>query len=381
MSDNTATVLHAQAAKPAGDVRHSLGVYVLLIAAPLALLARLLGLSSLLVFALAALGIIPLAALIGKATEELTVYLGPKLGGLLNATFDNVAELSITVISVAHGLTDFVKAAITGSIICNTLLCIGLAALIGGLRHGRLTFDREEAGRHAMLMLLAVAGLSLPSLFAVAVPSPLPVEAVSLLTAALLLLVYALYVVYTIVATNHPPDAEPGEPGGAGEVGGETTAATWSLRKAVGVLAAAVGAIVVVSELLVSTVEPVTQQLGWSELFVGIIIVPAIGAAAEMYSTVAFACKNRLDVSMAVAAGSSTQIALFLAPFLVLVSLLLRNPITLVFNRAELLVLGLTTAAFTLIGFDAKSNWLQGAQLLVLYLIMAVVFFFVPIAQ
>jgi Ca2+:H+ antiporter len=147
------------------------------------------------------------------------------------------------------------------------------------------------------------------------------------------------------------------------------------------ILAVAVAAVVVVSELLVGAVEPMTQQLGWSEVFVGIIIVPAVGAASEMYSTVAFACKNRLDLSMAIAAGSATQIALFLAPFLVLVSLPLGNPITLVFNRAELLVLGLTTAAFTLIGLDAKSNWLQGAQLLTLYLIMAVVFFFVPVAQ
>ena len=162
------------------------------------MVARLLGLSSLVIFALAALGIIPLAALIGKATEALTAYLGPKLGGLLNATFDNAAELSITVISVAHGLTEFVKAAITGSIISNTLLCLGLAALIGGLRHGRLTFDREEASRHAMLMLLAVAGLALPTLFAVSVPSPLPVENVSVFTAGLLLVVYALYVLYTV---------------------------------------------------------------------------------------------------------------------------------------------------------------------------------------
>jgi Ca2+:H+ antiporter len=382
MDDGAPESASVDAAKPVRTAsRGSLGLYVLLIAAPLAVLAKLVGLSSLVVFALAALGIIPLAALIGKATEELTAYLGPKLGGLLNATFDNVAELSITVISIAHRLTEFVKAAITGSIISNTLLCLGLAALIGGLHNGRLTFDREEAGRHAMLMLLAVAGLTLPTLFAVAVPSPLPVEAVSVLTAGLLLLVYALYIVYTAFGIGPSRDAEGVEPVSMDEMAAEQAPASWSLQKALGVLAAAVGAIVVVSELLVGTVEPVTEQLGWSQLFVGIILVPAISAASELFSTVSFAYKNRLDVSMAVAAGSSTQIALFLAPFLVLVSLPLGHPITLVFSRAELLVLGLTTAAFALIGLDAKSNWLQGAQLLVLYLIMAVAFYFVPITQ
>jgi Ca2+:H+ antiporter len=354
---------------------------VLLVAAPLAVIARLLTLPSLVVFALAALGIIPLAALIGKATEELTAYVGPKLGGVLNAAFDNVAELSITVISIAHGLTEFVKAAITGSIISNTLLCLGLAALIGGLRHGHLAFDREEAGRHAMLMLLAVAGLSLPTLFAAAVPNSIPVEAVSLLTAGLLLILYVLYIVYTALGIHAPRDGEDVGPGNTDGTSGGQLPAAWSLPKALGVLAATVGAMVVVSELLVSSVEPVTRQLGWSEFFVGIIIVPAIGSASELFCAVAFAYKNRLDVSMGVAAGSATQIALCLAPLLVLLSLPLGHPITLVFNRGELLVLGMTTAAFTLIGLDGKSNWLQGAQLLVLYLIMAVVTFFVPSAQ
>lgn len=356
-------------------------VYALLIAAPLAVVARLFGLSSLVVFALAALAIIPLAALIGKATEELTAYVGPKLGGLLNAAFDNVAELSITVISVAHGLTEFVKAAITGSIISNTLLCLGLAALIGGLHHGRLTFDREEAGRHAMLMLLAVAGLALPTLFAVAVPSPNRVEAVSVSTAVLLLLVYGLYIVYTAMGIHTPTDAKDAEAGGSDGTSAEQASATWSLGRALGVLAATVGAMVVVSQLLVSSVEPVTQQLGWSEFFVGIIIVPAIGSAAELFCAAGFAYKNRLDLSFGVAAGSSTQIALCLAPLLVLVSLPLGHPITLVFSRGELLVLGMTTAAFALIGLDGKSNWLQGAQLLALYLIMAIVTFFVPMVQ
>jgi Ca2+:H+ antiporter len=352
-------------------------LYVLLIAAPLAVLADWLGLPTLLAFGLAALGVIPLAGLIGKATEELAVHIGPKYGGLLNATFGNAAELIITVLAIRAGLLDLVKASITGSIIGNSLLILGLSLLIGGIKYGRQSFDREEAGHHVTLMILAMAGLFLPALFAANVPSAYVVEEVSLLVAAVLLLTYAAYLVYSVFSPTPNTGAVVSDPRQAVE----EHQAEWSTRTSVIVLAAATAATVFVSELLVRTVEPVTLQLGWSEFFVGVIIIPLIGNAAEHFSAITFAAKNRVDVTIAIAAGSSTQIALFVAPLLVFLSLALGNPMNLVFVQMELLVLGLTTAIFAFISLDGNSNWLEGAQLLALYAIVGFVFFFLPIAH
>jgi Ca2+:H+ antiporter len=332
------------------------------------------------IFGLSALGVVPLAGLIGQATEELSVRIGPKFGGLLNATFGNAAELIITVIAIQAGLLGLVKASITGSIIGNSLLVLGASVLYGGLKHGVQDFDEVEARHHTTLMILAISGLFLPAMFATAESSAFIIEEVSLLVAGVLLVVYVLYLVFSLVGGEPPPRTADVEDAGEApmlarkqEVHHE---ATWSIRKAVIVLAAATIATVFMSEMLVSTVEPMTAQLGWSEFFVGIIIVPLIGNAAEHFSAVVFAGKNRVDVTMAIAAGSSTQIALFVAPVLVFVSLLLGHPMDLVFVPLELLVLGLTAMIFAFVAIDGRSNWLEGAQLLALYLIIAVVFFF-----
>ncbi len=352
-------------------------LYFLLIAAPIAVAADWLRLPAFVVFLLAALGVIPLAGLIGKATEELAVHVGPKYGGLLNATFGNAAELIITILAIRQGLLALVKASITGAIIGNSLLILGLALLVGGIRHGRQTFDREEAGHHVTLMILALAGLFLPAMFAHSVANPVVIEEVSLLTAAVLLLTYFAYIAYSLF---WGPAGVEAATGAAAQDAAVHHTAEWSMRKSIAVLAAATGATVLVSELLVRTVEPVTLQIGWSEFFVGIIIVPLIGNAAEHFSAITFAVKNRMDVSMAIAAGSSTQIALFVAPLLVFLSLLLGNPMDLVFEQAELLVLGLSAAIFSFVAQDGRSNWLEGAQLLALYVIAGVMFFFLPVA-
>jgi Ca2+:H+ antiporter len=350
-------------------------LYLLLIAAPLAVVADLLGWAAPVVFGLAALGVIPLAGLIGTATEELSARIGPKYGGLLNATFGNAAELIITILAIRQGLLLLVKASITGSIIGNSLLVLGASLLYGGLRHGWQRFDADEARHHVTLMVLAISGLFLPAMFALSQPDHWVVEEVSLLVAGILLLTYVAYLAFSLFA-GPDPDA----PGGSATAEAAHHEATWSVRTALIVLAVATGATVFVSELLVRTVEPVTHQLGWSEFFVGIIIVPLIGNAAEHFSAVVFAGKNRVDVTMAIAAGSSSQIALFVAPVLVFLSLLLGNPMDLVFDRMELLVLGLTTAIFAFVAMDGRSNWLEGAQLLALFVIIAVVFFFLPVA-
>lgn len=215
----------------------------------------------------------------------------------------------------------------------------------------------------------------MPAVFAASVHDHWVVEEVSLLVAGVLLLTYVAYLAYSLSGADTQIEAV------AGEEPPVEHHAEWTSRKALLVLAAATAATVWVSELLVRTVEPVTHALGWSEFFVGLIVVPLIGNAAEHFSAVTMAMKNRVDVTMAIAAGSSTQIALFVAPLLVFLSLLLGHPMDLVFVQFELVVLGLTTAIFAFIGLDGSSNWLEGAQLLALYLIVAVVFFFLPVAH
>ncbi len=354
-------------------------LYVLLIAAPLAVVGDLLHWPSPVIFGLSALGVIPLAGLIGVATEELAARIGPKYGGLLNATFGNAAELIITILAIRQGLLLLVKASITGSIIGNSLLVLGLSVLYGGLKHGWQRFDQNEARHHLTLMVLAVSGLFLPAMFATAQPDHWIVEEVSLFVAGVLLLTYVMYLVFSLFSdqTGAVPDTSEAPFIGHGESADHV--ATWSVKKAIVVLAAATGATVFVSELLVRTVEPVTHQLGWSEFFVGIIIVPLIGNAAEHFSAVVFAGKNRVDLTMAIAAGSSTQIALFVAPVLVFLSLALGHPMDLVFDQMELLVLGLTSIIFAFVAMDGRSNWLEGIQLLALFVIIAVVFFFLPV--
>jgi Ca2+:H+ antiporter len=356
-------------------------LYLLLIAAPLAVVADLLKWPAPVVFGLSALGVIPLAGLIGAATEELSARIGPKYGGLLNATFGNAAELIITILAIRQGLLLLVKASITGSIIGNSLLVLGLSVLYGGLKHGWQRFDENEARHHVSLMVLAVSGLFLPAMFATAQPDHAIVQEVSLFVAGILLLTYIAYLVFSLFGgqTGDVPDVS--EAPGPGHEQAGSHEATWSIRKALIVLGVATGATVFVSELLVRTVEPVTHQLGWSEFFVGIIIVPLIGNAAEHFSAVVFAGKNRVDLTMAIASGSSTQIALFVAPVLIFLSMLLGQPMDMVFDRMELLVLGLTTLIFAFVAMDGRSNWLEGAQLLALFVIIAVVFFFLPVAS
>jgi Ca2+:H+ antiporter len=353
-------------------------LYLLLIAAPLAVVGDLLHWPSPVIFGLSALGVIPLAGLIGTATEELSVRIGPKYGGLLNATFGNAAELIITILAIRQGLLLLVKASITGSIIGNSLLVLGLSVFYGGLKHGWQRFDENEARHHVTLMILAISGLFLPAMFATAQPDHWIVEEVSLFVAGILLVTYIGYLVFSLFGgrSGDVPDS----PEAPAPVHAEAHESAWSMRTALIVLAVATGATVFVSELLVRTVEGVTHQLGWSEFFVGIIIVPLIGNAAEHFSAVIFAGKNRVDLTMAIAAGSSTQIALFVAPVLVFLSLMLGNPMDLVFDRMELLVLGLTSLIFAFVAMDGRSNWLEGAQLLALFVIIAVVFFFLPVS-
>ncbi|HKD10865.1 MAG TPA: calcium/proton exchanger [Thermoanaerobaculia bacterium] len=337
---------------------------------PVAAVSRFAGGPEWLTLSAAVLALAPLAAWIAEATDQLSVRVGIGMGGFLNATFANAVELLITVLALRRGLVDLVKASITGSILCNTLLVIGLSAFIGGLRHGPQKFRPKAAGRHAAMMILAVSAMALPAVFARSVPSPHARQEVSVGVAILLLLTYGAYLFYSYFS----PTARQA---GAATPSPQQRARRWTVRRAVAVLAGSIVGAAGASELLVEAVEPVSRDVGLSPAFVGLVIVPILGNVAEQYSGITFARENRINLSLSVAANSSTQIAVFVAPLLVLVSLLF-HPLDLIFPTIQLLMLFASTAIFAYISLDGETNWLEGVQLMALYLIAAVAFFFLP---
>jgi Ca2+:H+ antiporter len=359
-------------------------LYYLAVFAPITLIARAAGAEPLVVFVLAAVSLIPLAKLIGDATEELAHYTGPKLGGLLNATLGNAAELIITLFALREGLVDLVRASITGSILGNLLLVLGLALLMGGLKNGVQQFDRRTAGLNATLLVLAMVALAIPSLFdRVLVERPESELYFSEGVAVILIVIYALSVAYSFMSgqavghTDHDaPVLTPGDPNT--RPAADLHGARWSRGFALIVLAIATVGTAVVSEALVGAVEPVTLQLGLTEFFVGIIIIPLVGNVAEHLAAVQVAIRNKMELSMAISLGSSIQIALFVAPVLVFISLLFEDKLLLVFNEFELVALIGTAVIAAFIAQDGESNWLEGVMLLGVYLIIALGFFFLP---
>lgn len=354
---------------------------ILLVFIPLAVLADLLQLNPVLVFTLSALGIVPLAGVLGKATEELAVYAGSKVGGFLNATFGNAAELIITLVAVRSGLIEVVKASITGSILGNLLLVMGLSIVLGGLKHGIQRFDRLAAGNSSAMLALAVIGLGIPAVFShsIDVVNHDAVEWLSIGVALILIVLYFLSLIFSFTTGNtHAEDNNQGR--GSMMPGDEVleSKAEWSVRKAIAILLGATLLVVVMSEVLVGAIEASIKTLGLTEFFVGVIIVPIIGNVAEHLVAVQTALKNKMDLAMAVAVGSSMQIALFVAPFLVFASILMGHPMTLIFNQFELITLGAAVAISALISLDGRSHWLEGAQLLAVYAIIALAFFFLP---
>jgi Ca2+:H+ antiporter len=344
----------------------------LLLLIPVAILAELAHWSEIVLFATSALAVIPLAGMMGEATEALAEKTGPRVGGLLNATLGNAAELIITLFAIKEGLLDLVKASLIGSILGNVLLVMGLSIFLGGLKNGVQKFDRAHVGVDATMTILAVIALSVPSFFNAAIePDTLRVEELSLTTAFAMIVIYVLAIIFSLrsrtTAEAHGPSVQPSHSG-----------PHWSTRTALGVLVLATVGIALMSEFLVSSVEPVTQQLGFSEFFVGIIIIPLIGNVAEHIVAVEVALKNQMDLSLSIALGSSLQIALFVAPVLVFVSLLMGNPLTLEFNGFEVVALIAAGLIAAFVALDGESNWLEGAMLLAVYIIIALAFFFLP---
>ncbi len=350
-------------------LRKLVGIRTLLIFVPVAAVLRLSDGDAVTIFAASALAIIPLAELMGAATEEIAARTGPQIGGLLNATLGNAAELIITIFALREGLLELVRASIIGSILGNLLLVMGLALLFGGLKNGIQSFDRRGAVMNATLLILAFMALAIPSLFDVTFVELKAFESELLLSegiALILIVLYAASIVYSLVVKNGL---------GAAVIHHEPE---WSMPVALGVLAAATLGIVFMSEFLVGTVEPVVEELGWSELFVGVIIVPIIGNVAEHLVAVQQAIKNRMELAMTIALGSSLQVALFVAPVLVFISLLFEDKLILAFTMPEVIALGAASYVGALVAEDGETNWFEGLMLLGVYLIVALAFFLLP---
>jgi Ca2+:H+ antiporter len=354
----------------------------LLLALPLTLAGELLGWSPIVTFALAALGIIPLASYIGSATEDLALHTGPRTGALLNATLGNAAELIITIAAVRAGLLELVKASITGSIIGNLLLVLGFSMVVGGVRHGLQTFNKTNAGRNAILLALAVVALGIPSIFSASMGEapPItvseagnsPVEALSLGVAIIMIVLYAL----GLLDASRPRGRKRGQesPLVARTPGAGTSHR--SIGAALAILGLSTVGVAWLSEVLVQVAEAVIGVAGISEFFLGIILVPLIGNVPEHLVAVQMAAKNKMDLSTEIAVSSSIQIALLVAPLLVFVSLLLGHPLQLVFNQFELVALLAAVVITVLVSNDGESTWLEGAGLLAIYLILGLAFFF-----
>jgi Ca2+:H+ antiporter len=338
----------------------------LLAMVPASLAAALLH-RELIVFLTSALAIVPLAAIIGRATEQLALHAGRRVGGLLNATLGNATELIIAVFLILGDQIEIVKASLTGSILGNLLLVLGMSLFLGGLRHRQLLYSAETASVHSSSMVLAVAGFLMPTLFVLSSGSSvLEREVVSGTVATILIVLYAAVLVFTLV--THADLFE------APEASDEPA---WSPRRAVIVLAVVTVMVALESELLVGSLDPALASLGISPLFVGLIVVPIIGNAAEHSSAVMFALRDEVDVTLEIATGSSMQIALFVAPTLVFVSILAGHPMSFVFTPFEVGAVALSALLVGIISRDGASNWLEGAQLMATYAIIAISFYFV----
>jgi Ca2+:H+ antiporter len=356
----------------------SSAIYFLLVFAPIAVVLNLVSADHLILFAMAIIGLIPLAKLIGDSTEHLATHYGATLGSLLNVTFGNAAEIIISVVAINAGLIELVKASITGSILGNIMLIFGLSLIAGGVKHKEQIFNRENAGLQSSLIFLAIIGLAIPTILSTTVLKPIDLESqlkLQILSddlANVLICVYVAGILFTFFTHKHLFVA----PGGADEVL-EQNHNRWSKRKSFLILGASMVGVVAVSEILVGSVEETSKQFGFGELFVGAIIVGIVGNAAEHSSAILLARKGKIDLSIGIAAGSGTQISLFVVPILVMVGIILGQPFTLEFTLYELATLFLAAIIMNLIAHDGKSNWFEGIMLTAVYLIIAIGFYFI----
>ena len=355
-------------------VLKKIGLKLLLVFIPITLVLEHLAVDRpALIFVAAALGIIPLAGLIVQSTEQIAHRTGDAVGGLLNATFGNAPELIIAFVALRAGLNDMVRASLVGAILANMLLGLGLAFLLGGLRHHDQEFNPRGTQMQVSLMIMAVISLMVPGTFHNMVSAEtLQLERYLNTGVAVVLLVsYALYLVFML--KTHP------EVFASEQLHSEEKEAHWPVGKAVGLLVVASVGAAWMSEILVGAVEGASHDLGISKTFIGLVVLAVVGGAAELGSAVAMGRKDRMDLAISIAVGSSIQISLFVAPVLVLLSLVMAPaPFVLAFSPAGLLLLFMTVLISTVVASGGRSNWYKGVQLLTIYLIFAILFFLFP---
>lgn len=338
----------------------------LLILIPISIVFEFMHLNATLIFITSALAIIPLAGLMGEATEEISVYSGPRIGGFLNATFGNATELIIAFFALKEGLFEVVKASIVGSVIGNILLVLGASMIFGGCKFKTQSFNKKAVEVSSSMLLFSVIGLSIPAIFTHTINADLltsKYESLSIAVALIMFIIYNLGLYFSffthkdIYGSEHKEEVE----------------SKWSLKKAIFVLTIATVCIAIESEFLVGSVESMTETMGFSKFFVGIIIIPIIGNAAEHSTAVVMAMKNKMDVAVEIAIGSSLQIILFVAPILIFLSLLFK-PMSIIFNEFELVALIVAVIIANRVSNDGESNWLEGVQLIAVYIIIAICF-------
>jgi Ca2+:H+ antiporter len=342
----------------------------------LTLALRVLGADETLTFGVSAITILGLAYVLGHATEQLGMATGPRIGGIMNATVGNIGEIIIAAFLILDDKIEIVHASITGSIVGNLLLVLGASLLVGGLKNGVQEYDEQLTGMNAASLILATIGLIVPATFAFVIgggegTSPgdaefFQIEALTVGVAVLLIVTYAAQTWFFLRAPEAPAAARHEE----------EEVPEWSWKFALGVLGASAAALTFASEVLVQTLEPAVASLGISEFFIGIILIPLIGNLAEHVVGVTLAYKNKMDFSLITSLGSATQIALFAVPVLVFFGLIVGHPVTLVFTPLEVVAVAVGVFIAGYIALDGRSNWVEGLQLISVYAILAIAFFF-----
>ncbi|MCM3716294.1 calcium/proton exchanger [Alkalihalobacillus oceani] len=341
---------------------------ILLVGLPLSIIGNILHWPTVLMFVVYCITIVALAGYMGRATESLAIVSGPQIGGLLNATFGNAVELIISIFALKAGLIGVVLASLTGSVLGNLLLVAGLSFFIGGLKFKRQNFNVYDARHNSGLLMFAViVAFVIPEVFSMTM-SPAKTLSLSIGISIILIMLYLAALMFRLV--THRGVYQPKESGNI-----EHEEPEWKKWKAIIVLAFATAAVAYVSEALVHTFEEVAETFGWTELFIGVIIVAIVGNAAEHASAIIFAFKNKMDIAVEIAIGSTLQIAMFVAPVLVLISLFLPEKMPLVFTLPELIAMTSSVLLMTVISNDGETNWFEGATLLAAYVIMGIGFY------
>ena len=368
-------------------------IYLLLIFTPIAIALEFINTDHIVIFVVASVALIPLAKLIGDSTEHLSVHYGATLGSLLNVTFGNAAEIIIAIVAINAGLIDLVKASITGAILGNILLIFGLSILAGGIRYKEQYFSQENVGLQSSMLFLAIIGLAIPTILVntlnadgtnTSIENQSNIQLLSDILAFLLLAIYIAGIIFTFFTHKHlfltqshfDHKKDQKEEGRVKEEVHSSSTTSWSKRKSFVFLGLSMAGVIAISEILVGSVEVTAKQFGFGELFVGAIIIGIVGNAAEHSSAIVLARKGKIELSIGIAAGSGTQIALFVVPILVIAGILMNQPFSLVFTLFELVTIFLAAIILNLISRDGKSNWFEGILLTFVYVIIAIGFLF-----